>query len=51
MITVIRNGRIVAAAFGGTTAIIDFASQSRGMSMTAAKDAWHARTAGRCGRG
>src|SRR6476620_2878251 len=34
----------IAAAFGGTTTIIDFAIQSRGMTMTAAHEAWHAKS-------
>src|SRR6266545_4372951 len=38
----------IAAAFGGTTTIIDFAIQSRGMTMTQAIDAWHAKTEGKC---
>src|SRR2546426_3841831 len=38
----------IAAAFGGTTTIIDFAIQSRGMTMTAAIDAWHAKCEGKC---
>jgi dihydropyrimidinase len=35
-----------AAAFGGTTTIIDFATQSRGGSLRAGLDAWHAKAAG-----
>ena len=35
-----------AAAFGGTTSIIDFAVQSRGASMRAGLDAWHAKAEG-----
>ena len=35
-----------AAAFGGTTSIVDFAIQSRGASTLAALDAWHAKAAG-----
>src|SRR5882672_3475383 len=38
----------IAAAFGGTTTIIDFAIQSRGMTMTAAIDAWDAKTQSTC---
>jgi dihydropyrimidinase len=38
----------IAAAFGGTTTIIDFAIQSRGMTMQGAIDAWHARVEGKC---
>src|SRR5262249_44074255 len=38
----------IAAAFGGTTTIIDFAIQSRGMTMTAAHDAWIAKSEGKC---
>ena len=38
----------IAAAFGGTTTIIDFAIQSRGMTMTAAIDAWDAKTQNTC---
>ncbi len=37
----------IAAAFGGTTTIIDFATQERGGSTLAALDAWHARADGR----
>ena len=37
----------IAAAYGGTTTIIDFATQSRGGSLTAALDQWHAKAAGR----
>ncbi len=37
-----------AAAFGGTTTIIDFATQSRGGSLRAALDEWHARADGAC---
>ena len=36
-----------AAAHGGTTCIIDFAVQSRGMSTLEALDLWHAKAAGR----
>jgi dihydropyrimidinase len=35
-----------AAAFGGTTCIVDFAVQSRGHSTIEALDAWHAKAAG-----
>ncbi len=35
-----------AAAFGGTTSIIDFAVQSRGQSLRAGLDAWHAKAEG-----
>src|SRR6478609_8502682 len=38
----------IAAAHGGTTTIIDFAIQSRGMTMTAAHEAWHAKSEGKC---
>ncbi len=38
----------IAAAFGGTTSIIDFAIQSRGMTMTAAHEAWIAKSEGKC---
>jgi len=38
----------IAAAFGGTTTIIDFAIQSRGMTMTAAHEAWLAKSEGKC---
>src|SRR5438552_6930270 len=38
----------IAAAFGGTTTIIDFAIQSRGMTMTQAHEAWHSKCAGKC---
>ncbi|MCV4784605.1 dihydropyrimidinase, partial [Escherichia coli] len=37
-----------AAAFGGTTTIIDFAVQYKGESMIAAVDNWHAKAAGKC---
>jgi dihydropyrimidinase len=37
-----------AAAWGGTTTIIDFAVQPKGGSLLAALDAWHAKAAGRC---
>ena len=36
-----------AAAFGGTTTIIDFAVQSRGKSLREGLDAWHAKAEGR----
>jgi dihydropyrimidinase len=36
-----------AAAFGGTTAIIDFAVQTKGESMTAGVDAWHKKAEGK----
>src|SRR5262245_66192303 len=36
-----------AAAFGGTTSIIDFAVQSRGRSLREGLDAWHAKAEGR----
>ena len=35
-----------AAAFGGTTTIVDFAVQSRGSSLRAGLDAWHAKAEG-----
>ena len=35
-----------AAAFGGTTSIVDFAVQSRGASLRAGLDAWHAKAEG-----
>ncbi|MBV8758403.1 MAG: dihydropyrimidinase [Deltaproteobacteria bacterium] len=37
----------IAAAFGGTTTIVDFAIQSKGSSMRAGLDAWHAKAEGR----
>ncbi|MDQ3221214.1 MAG: amidohydrolase family protein, partial [Acidobacteriota bacterium] len=37
-----------AAAFGGTTTIIDFAVQNKGESMTSGVDAWHAKAQGKC---
>ena len=37
-----------AAAFGGTTTIIDFAVQYKGESMIKAVDNWHAKAAGKC---
>jgi dihydropyrimidinase len=36
-----------AAAFGGTTAIIDFAVQTKGESMTSGVDAWHKKAEGK----
>jgi dihydropyrimidinase len=36
----------VAAAFGGTTSIVDFAVQSRGNSLREGLDAWHAKAEG-----
>jgi len=36
-----------AAAFGGTTTIIDFAVQTKGESMTAGVDAWHKKSEGK----
>ena len=35
-----------AAAFGGTTTIVDFAVQSRGKSLREGLDAWHAKAEG-----
>jgi dihydropyrimidinase len=37
-----------AAAFGGTTTIIDFAVQTRGHSLREGLDAWHAKAEGNC---
>ena len=37
-----------AAAFGGTTTIIDFAVQTKGESMIAGVDAWHKKAEGKC---
>jgi dihydropyrimidinase len=37
-----------AAAFGGTTTIIDFAVQSRGKSLREGLDAWHKKAEGNC---
>jgi dihydropyrimidinase len=37
-----------AAAFGGTTTIIDFAVQTKGESMTSGVDAWHAKAQDKC---
>src|SRR6478609_7605376 len=36
-----------AAAFGGTTTIVDFAVQSKGKSLRDGLDAWHAKSEGR----
>ncbi len=41
-----RTGTI-AAAFGGTTTIIDFAVQTKGRSMTEGLDLWHAKAEGK----
>jgi len=41
-----RTGTI-AAAYGGTTTIIDFAVQYKGQSLTEAVDAWHAKAEGK----
>ena len=38
----------MAAAFGGTTSVIDFANQSHGASPLAGLEDWHARSASRC---
>src|SRR3954466_4667518 len=38
----------IAAAFGGTTTIIDFAIQGKGMTMTQAHEAWIAKSEGKC---
>src|SRR5436190_15894142 len=38
----------IAAAFGGTTTIIDFAIQGKGMTMTQAHEAWLAKSEGKC---
>jgi dihydropyrimidinase len=38
----------IAAAFGGTTSIIDFAIQGKGMTMTQAHEAWLAKSEGKC---
>jgi len=38
----------IAAAFGGTTTIIDFAIQSKGMTITQAHEAWLAKSEGKC---
>ena len=37
-----------AAAFGGTTTILDFAAQDRGHSLHEALDVWHAKADGQC---
>jgi dihydropyrimidinase len=37
-----------AAAFGGTTTIIDFAVQTKGESMTSGIDTWHKKAEGKC---
>ncbi|MGW5051272.1 dihydropyrimidinase [Actinokineospora sp. NPDC004072] len=37
-----------AAAWGGTTTVIDFAVQAKGTSLLAALDTWHAKAGGRC---
>ncbi|MBB1257737.1 dihydropyrimidinase [Streptomyces alkaliterrae] len=37
-----------AAAWGGTTTLVDFAVQSRGHALREGLDAWHAKAAGRC---
>ena len=37
-----------AAAFGGTTTIVDFVMQTRGESLRAGLDAWHAKAEGQC---
>ncbi len=37
----------IAAAYGGTTTIVDFAIQSKGGSMRAGLDAWHAKAEGK----
>ncbi len=37
-----------AAAFGGTTTIIDFAVQNKGESLTQGLDNWHRKSAGKC---
>ena len=37
-----------AAAFGGTTTILDFAVQSKGKSLREGLDAWHAKAEGNC---
>ncbi|KDN81143.1 dihydropyrimidinase [Kitasatospora cheerisanensis] len=37
-----------AAAWGGTTTVVDFAVQSKGASLRAGLDAWHAKADGRC---
>src|SRR2546426_1919079 len=40
-----------AAAFGGTTTLVDFANQTRGQSLRAGLDDWHRRGGGECGEG
>lgn len=42
-----RSGTI-AAAFGGTTSLIDFAIQYKGQTLTQGVDAWHAKAEGKC---
>ncbi|MFQ6194896.1 dihydropyrimidinase [Streptomyces sp. NPDC000405] len=37
-----------AAAWGGTTTVVDFAVQSKGQAVRAGLDAWHAKAEGRC---
>ncbi|MEV5238581.1 dihydropyrimidinase [Streptomyces cinnamoneus] len=37
-----------AAAWGGTTTVVDFAVQTRGQALREGLDAWHAKAAGRC---
>ena len=37
-----------AAAFGGTTTIIDFAIQAKGETLTQGVDNWHAKADGKC---
>src|SRR5947209_4003768 len=37
-----------AAAFGGTTTIIDFAVQTKGQSLTEGVDNWHKKADGKC---
>ncbi|ONK10565.1 dihydropyrimidinase [Streptomyces sp. MP131-18] len=37
-----------AAAWGGTTTVVDFAVQTRGRSLREGLDAWHAKAAGQC---
>ena len=37
-----------AAAFGGTTTIIDFAVQNKGETLTQGVDNWHAKADGKC---
>ncbi|MBS2963757.1 dihydropyrimidinase [Actinocrinis puniceicyclus] len=38
----------IAAAWGGTTTIVDFAVQSKGASLLAGIESWHAKAAGNC---